>query len=73
MTGTEKKAAYSAAFVIVRSVTAQLSRNERSFRDRLGCFSFRNAFASIWRIRSRVTPPLSQPTHQRFSFPGEAG
>ena len=25
----------------------QLSRNERSFRDRLGCFNFRSAFASI--------------------------
>src|SRR5579875_1311010 len=34
---------------------AQLSRNERSFLLRLGCLSLRSAFASIWRMRSRVT------------------
>ena len=33
----------------------QLSKNDRSFRERLGCLSLRRAFASIWRIRSRVT------------------
>jgi len=33
----------------------QLSKKLRSFLLRLGCFNFRNAFASIWRIRSRVT------------------
>jgi transposase-like protein len=33
----------------------QSSRKLRSFRLRLGCFSLRNAFASIWRMRSRVT------------------
>src|ERR1700709_343797 len=33
----------------------QLSRKLRSFRDRLGCFSLRSAFASIWRMRSLVT------------------
>src|SRR5487761_2692137 len=33
----------------------QVSRNERSLRDRLGCLSLRNALASIWRMRSRVT------------------
>src|ERR1700681_3915232 len=33
----------------------QLSRKERNFLDLEGCFSFRNAFASIWRMRSRVT------------------
>jgi hypothetical protein len=33
----------------------QLSRNDLSFRLRLGCFNFRNALASIWRMRSRVT------------------
>ena len=27
----------------------------RSFRLRLGCFNFRRALASIWRMRSRVT------------------
>jgi hypothetical protein len=27
--------------------TDQLSRNDRSFRDLLGCFSFLSAFASI--------------------------
>jgi len=31
------------------------SRKLRSIRDRLGCFSLRNALASIWRMRSRVT------------------
>ena len=31
------------------------SRNDRIFRLRLGCFSFRSAFASICRMRSRVT------------------
>jgi hypothetical protein len=33
----------------------QLSKKLRNFRDRLGCFNFRKAFASICRIRSRVT------------------
>src|SRR5487761_1863138 len=33
----------------------QVSRNERSLRERLGCLSLRSALASIWRIRSRVT------------------
>jgi hypothetical protein len=33
----------------------QLSRKLRSFRLRLGCLSLRSAFASIWRMRSRVT------------------
>ena len=33
----------------------QLSRKLRSTLDRLGCLSFRNALASICRIRSRVT------------------
>jgi len=33
----------------------QLSKKLRSFLDRLGCFSLRSAFASIWRMRSRVT------------------
>ena len=33
----------------------QLSKKLRSFLDRLGCLSFRSAFASIWRMRSRVT------------------
>src|SRR5262249_45689441 len=33
----------------------QLSRNDRRFRDLLGCFNFRSALASIWRMRSRVT------------------
>ena len=33
----------------------QFSRKLRSFRDRDGCFNLRSAFASIWRIRSRVT------------------
>ncbi len=31
------------------------SKNERSFSDRDGCRSLRSAFASIWRMRSRVT------------------
>ncbi len=30
------------------------SENDRIFRDRLGCFSFRSAFASIWQMRSSV-------------------
>ena len=33
----------------------QLSKNDRSLRDRDGCLSLRSALASIWRIRSRVT------------------
>ncbi|MEA2823509.1 MAG: hypothetical protein QOJ86_5513, partial [Bradyrhizobium sp.] len=33
----------------------QLSRKLRSFRDLDGCFSLRSAFASICRMRSRVT------------------
>ena len=33
----------------------QLSRKLRIFRERDGCFSLRSAFASIWRMRSRVT------------------
>ena len=33
----------------------QLSKNDLSFRLRLGCFSLRSALASIWRMRSRVT------------------
>ena len=33
----------------------QLSRKLRSFLDRDGCFNFRSAFASIWRMRSLVT------------------
>ena len=39
----------------MRARIDQLSRNERSFLDRDGCFNFRSAFASIWRMRSRVT------------------
>lgn len=31
------------------------SRKLDSFLDRVGCRSFRSAFASIWRILSRVT------------------
>ena len=34
---------------------AYWSRNDLIFRDRDGCFNFRNALASICRIRSRVT------------------
>ena len=33
----------------------QYSRKLLSILDRLGCFSFRSALASIWRMRSRVT------------------
>ncbi len=33
----------------------QLSKKLRSFLVRLGCLSFLSAFASIWRMRSRVT------------------
>ena len=33
----------------------QTSRNDRILRLRDGCLSLRNALASIWRIRSRVT------------------
>src|SRR5438094_2987211 len=33
----------------------QLSRKLLRILDRLGCFSFLSALASIWRIRSRVT------------------
>ena len=33
----------------------QLSKNDLSFRLRLGCFSLRSALASICRMRSRVT------------------
>jgi hypothetical protein len=33
----------------------QLSRKLLSILDRLGCFSFLSALASIWRMRSRVT------------------
>jgi hypothetical protein len=47
---------------------AALVIQERSqFPDRLGCFSFRCAFASLWRMRSRLTencwpiPPVSFP------------
>src|SRR3546814_18622780 len=32
-----------------------VSRNDLSLRERLGCFSFLSALASIWRMRSRVT------------------
>jgi hypothetical protein len=34
---------------------AHWSRNDRILRDRDGCLSLRSAFASIWRMRSRVT------------------
>src|SRR5258708_4788160 len=34
---------------------SQLSRKLRNLRDLDGCFSFRSALASIWRMRSRVT------------------
>ena len=34
----------------------QLLRKLLSALDRLGCFSFLSALASIWRIRSRVNP-----------------
>ena len=34
---------------------SQLSKKLLSFLDRDGCFSLRSAFASIWRMRSRVT------------------
>ncbi len=37
------------------SSAAYWSRNDRILRLRLGCFSFLSAFASIWRMRSRVT------------------
>ena len=33
----------------------QLSKNDRSFLLRLGCFNFRSALASICLMRSRVT------------------
>ena len=33
----------------------QLSRKVLRILDRLGCLSLRSAFASIWRMRSRVT------------------
>ena len=42
-------------FVRLKANDHHWSRNDLSLRDRLGCFSFRSAFASIWRIRSRVT------------------
>ena len=38
-----------------RALKAYWSKKDRIFRLRLGCFSFRSAFASICRIRSRVT------------------
>src|SRR5256885_13920095 len=38
-----------------RHRAGQLSKKLRSFRDRLGCFSFLSAFASICLMRSRVT------------------
>jgi hypothetical protein len=39
----------------LNSKRTQLSRNDRSLRERLGCLSFLSALASICRIRSRVT------------------
>jgi hypothetical protein len=35
------------------SIRESVIRNDRNFRERLGCFSFRSAYASIWRMRSR--------------------
>jgi len=40
------------------------SKKSLSFRDRVGWRNFRNAFASIWRILSRVTPN-SRPTSSK--------
>ena len=46
------------------------SRKSRSLRERLGCRSFFSAFASIWRMRSRVTAktrPTSSSVRERPS------
>ena len=55
----------------------QLSKKLRSFLDLLGCFSFRSAFASIWRMRSRVTQncwPTSSSVWSVFmSMPSQKG
>jgi hypothetical protein len=45
----------SPRFTQHRAEHDQSSRKLRSFRLRLGCFSLRSAFASICRMRSRVT------------------
>ena len=42
----------------------RLSRNPKSFRDRVGCWSLRTALASICRTRSRVTEKIL-PTSSR--------
>src|SRR5499433_4595143 len=43
----------------------QLSRKLLRILDRLGCFSFLSAFASIWRMRSRVTENCRPHLFQR--------
>jgi hypothetical protein len=43
---------------------AQLSRKLLSFLDLDGCFIFLSAFASIWRMRSRVTENCWSTSHQ---------
>src|SRR5271157_2758600 len=45
------------------------SRNARSFRLREGWRSLRNAFASIWRMRSRVTAKLCPTSSRVCSLP----
>ena len=41
--------------ISINNTNPYWSRKLRIFRLRDGCFSFRSAFASIWRMRSRVT------------------
>ena len=45
------------------------SRKARSLRDRDGCRSLRSAFASIWRMRSRVTAKFCPTSSSVCSLP----
>src|SRR5262249_61112861 len=46
----------------------QLSRKLLRILDRLGCFSFLSAFASIWRMRSRPTENCWPTASRGWSF-----
>src|SRR5256884_279979 len=54
-THTIEKVSHVAARKMAAPPPHQLSRKLLRILDRLGCFSFLSAFASIWRMRSRVT------------------
>src|SRR3546814_8117687 len=51
----ERQPSVARLYIARKARSYSMSRKERSCSERLGWRSLRNAFASIWRMRSRVT------------------